>query len=145
MRYTAVPGVPPALCLDSASANGKAQFSLNTEGAESTVSDYIVQFFKTRRFWWDRTDSEDGLALRMMAFMRPKRRHCSPMCLPRMTAAAAHQPCGVEPSACLFADESRLALPFVYILGGVSMAALSIRKIRSMEQSQISYSNLQAQ
>lgn len=146
VRYTAVPGVPPAPLLGSASANGKAQFSFKTEGAESTVSDYIVQFFKTRRFWWDKTDSEDGLALRMMAFMPSETQTLLANVfttpdgrLRHISLVAWNRP----PAS--FADESRLALPFVYILGGVSMAALSIRKIRSMEQSQISYSNLQAQ
>jgi hypothetical protein len=44
-----------------------------------------------------------------------------------------------------FADASTVALPFVYVMGGISAAATSLCKIRSMEQSQISYSNLQAQ
>lgn len=42
-------------------------------------------------------------------------------------------------------DSNSIALPFVTILGGYALAALAIRKVRSIEQSQISYSNLQAQ
>lgn len=137
---------PGVIVLGTDSASGPCDFHFNNRGTEKTLSDFLGTYLKTRHFWWDREDTEDDLSLRMMDLM--------PNAAQTMLGTAFMTNEGKTKFAMFaswnrppaeFGDSHTIALPFAYILGGCTLAALALRKVRSLEMSQISYSNLQAQ
>jgi hypothetical protein len=126
-------------------SGGACAFHFRQKGAEDTLSEFIKTWLKTRHFWWDREDDDD-LSQQIMGLMPNEA---------QTTLGTAFLTFDGKPKFAIFAtwnrppsefgDSSTIALPFAWILGGCTMAALAVRKVREMEQSQISYSNLQAQ
>jgi hypothetical protein len=121
-------------------------FHFEKEGTERTMSDFLGTYLKTRHFWWDREDSEDDLSKRIMDLMPDEAQTVLGTAFmtyegkPRFAMFAAwNRP----PSE--FGDSHNIALPFAHNLGSCTLAALAVRKVRTLEMSQISYSNLQAQ
>jgi hypothetical protein len=132
--------------LGTASSGGSGSFHFNRPGSEKTMTEFLETWLKTRHFWWDRENAEDELSHRIVdlmpndaqtilgsAFLTGEGR-----CKFAMFASWNRPPSE-------FSDSQTTALPFAWILGGCTMAALAIRQVRHLEQSQISYSNLQAQ
>jgi hypothetical protein len=125
-------------------SEGDASFNFHQSRAEATLAGFLKAWVRTRHSWWDRENSEDETAQQFMSLM--------PMQCQTALASAFMTYDGKQRFA-VFAtwnqqpseDSNSIALPFVTILGGYAFAALAIRKVRSIEQSQISYSNLQAQ
>ncbi|WWD18560.1 hypothetical protein CI109_103013 [Kwoniella shandongensis] len=121
------------------------QFAFNELGAEATLSEFLKSYLTSRQFWWDREQSSDPLSKRIMGLMPAE---CeTALGTPFMgydgkVRFAAFATWNRPPSS--FMDSSTTGLSFVGILGGCVMAALAIRKMRGLDQSQISYSNLQA-
>jgi hypothetical protein len=145
VHHVPAPGAPPVVVLGTSTSDPDSSFHFLRPGTEETLGQYLSTFLKTRRFWWDRQD-QDSLCGRLMG------------CLPNESQTLlAHALIPFEGRARFatfvawnrppesFADSSTSSLPFIHILGGITNAAVSIRKMRAMEQSQISYSNLQAQ
>ncbi|ORX40020.1 hypothetical protein BD324DRAFT_615975 [Kockovaella imperatae] len=110
-----------------------------------TVRDFAESWIKDRHFWWDREDDDDELNNRVMRLMPAEANTTLATAFITYDGRlrfAMFASWKSNPSA--FADSNIASLPFTYILGGCTAAALAIRKIRSLEHSQISYSNLQA-
>jgi hypothetical protein len=114
-------------------------------GAENTIADFLRVWLKTRHFWWDREDGDD-LSQRIMGLLPGSAQ--TVMAMAFMTADgkikfATFASWRQSPSQ--FGDSGTMALPFAWIIGGCTMAALAVHRVRGLEKSQISYSNLQAQ
>ncbi|WRT67849.1 uncharacterized protein IL334_004823 [Kwoniella shivajii] len=128
------------------SADESTKFRLDTPGAESVLTEYLREYFVTRHFWWDKEDDTDVLSQRIMGLMPAQA---------QTALGATFMGHDGKIKFCMFAtwnnppsslvDSSLVSLPFVWILGGCLMAALAMKRIRALEQTQISYSNLQAQ
>ncbi|ORY25636.1 hypothetical protein BCR39DRAFT_600069 [Naematelia encephala] len=121
------------------------QFHFDQPGAQSTLADYLSVYLKTRKFWWDREDPDDDLTHRIMALMPDQAQTTLATAFMLYNGSVKYIAFATwrkPPSQ--FAESSTMALPFTWIMGGVTMAALAIRKVRSQEQSHITYSNLQA-
>lgn len=114
------------------------------EGKGHHLSEIIPHYIKNRHFWWDRED-EDELAKKFMSMVPAEARTSlmAALMTPDGTLWIAIFASWSKPPSD-FGDFSRTAVPFAWILGSSAMAAMSIRKVRAIEQSQISYSNLQA-
>ncbi|WVR06437.1 hypothetical protein IAU60_003468 [Kwoniella sp. DSM 27419] len=131
--------------LGSSSGTRETQYHFDEAGVETTLSEFLKTYLQTRQFWWDREDSSDDLSRRVMALMpRESQTAMGTAFLGSdgkvrfaMFATWNHPPSSLV-------DSSMIALPFVWILGGCLMAALAMKKMRALEASQISYSNLQA-
>jgi len=137
---------PGVTVLGTDSASGSCDFHFNNRGTEQTLSDFLGTYLKTRHFWWDREDSEDDLSRRIMNLMPDAAQTVlgtAFMTYEGKTRFAMFASWNRPPSE--FGDSHNIALPFAYILGGCTLAALALRKVRTLEMSQISYSNLQAQ
>lgn len=141
-------GVSVAQRKDKDNSDGDEEvmkFDFGAEDIQSTISQLIVEYLTNRRFWWHR-DSDSALG-RKVAAMFPSQTQTLLVTfmftfdgqVRNVTLAAWDKP------SSKFEDSSTLSLPFIQVLGGLGVAALTFRKVRSMEQSQISYSNLQAQ
>ncbi|WVF68925.1 hypothetical protein IAT40_003699 [Kwoniella sp. CBS 6097] len=128
-------------------SNGKANtsFRLNAPGVQSTLGDFLKMYMEKRHYWWDREDPDDELSIKIMDLMPEE---CQTALGTTFLGADGKVRFAMfatwnEPPSSLV-DSSMVALPFVWILGGCLMAALAMKKMRALEQSQISYSNLQA-
>ena len=120
-------------------------FDFAAPDMSQTLAEALVAYLTKRRFWWQRHGSSpleqkvlaivpgetQTLLVHFMFTFDGRLRTATFACWNRAPAQ--------------FEESNTLSLPFMQILGGLSGAALSFRKVRSMEQSQISYSNLQAQ
>ncbi|WVW84762.1 hypothetical protein I302_106797 [Kwoniella bestiolae CBS 10118] len=123
----------------------RIRFRLDADGVESVLAEFLRVYFATRRFWWDREENEDPLSSKIMNLMPPQAQTALG------TTFMGHDgkikfvmfATWNEPPSSLV-DSSLVALPFIWILGGCLIAALAMKKIRALEQSQISYSNIQA-
>jgi hypothetical protein len=117
----------------------------DTPGAENTVNEFLRTWLKTRHFWWDREDG-DQLCQKIMGLVPDKSQTVLAMAFMTYDGRirfATFVSWRQSPST--FGDSGTMALPFAWIVGGCTMAALAIKQVRNLEQSQISYSNLQAQ
>ena len=127
------------------STEPKRPFNFDAPDISQTLSDALIAFLTTRRFWWQ-THGTSVLERKVLAIVPAETQtlliHFMFTFDGRLRTATFA--CWNRPPAC-FEESSTLSLPFIQVLGGLSGAALSFRKVRSMEQSQISYSNLQAQ
>jgi hypothetical protein len=126
--------------------DGIDDFQLQGEGVPATLGKFLKQYLTKRHFWWDREDEEDVLAQEVMALMpRNSQTTLATACMgwDGRVRFAIFASWNKPPSS--FGDTASVALPFVWILSGSIMASLAVRKMRTLEQSQISYSNLQAQ
>ena len=146
VNHVPISGSPPVVILGTSAETPNAKFNFLQSGTEGTLAEYLAAFLKTRRFWWDKSNQDDTLCSKMMGLMPDTSETVMVNAyftgdgrVRVATFASWNRP----PSS--FIDTSTVSLPFIQILGGISMAARSVRKIRAMEQSQISYSNLQAQ
>ncbi|WOO77936.1 Response regulator mcs4 [Vanrija pseudolonga] len=113
--------------------------------APQTISKFVKTYLMTRHFWWDREDENDELAKEVMMLMPGKSQTVLAtvfMGFDGTLRYATFASWARAPTA--FDDTSRLALPFVWIVGATLISALALRRVRTIEQSQISYSNLQA-
>ncbi|WWC88463.1 uncharacterized protein L201_003374 [Kwoniella dendrophila CBS 6074] len=122
-----------------------SKFHFDTTGVESVLSQFLKKYLETRQFWWDREENDDPLSKRIMDLMPTEAQTALGTTfmghdgkIKFVMFATWNKP----PSSLV--DSSMVALPFVWILGGCLMAALAMKKVRDLEQSQISYSNLQA-
>jgi signal transduction histidine kinase len=132
--------------LGTDSGDQACTFHFDRHGAEQTLSEFLETFLKTRHFWWDREDTQDELSQRIMDLMPGKAQTtlgAAFLSYEGKAKFAMFASWDRPPSA--FGDSQTVALPFAWILGGCTAAALAVRKMRALEQSQISYSNLQAQ
>ena len=123
---------------------GSGSYHFDRPSAGQQFSEVIRTYIKTRHFWWDR-EEEDEVSSNLMGMMPDDSK--TTLMATLMTSdgtlrIAVLASWNKAPNQ--FGDYSRMALPFAWILGGSIMAAMSVRKVRSLEQSQISYSNLQA-
>lgn len=124
--------------------SGSGTYHFDRPNAGQQFSEVIRTYIKTRHFWWDR-EEQDEVSLNLMGMMPDESK--TTLMATLMTSdgtlrIAVLASWDKPPNQ--FGDYSRMALPFAWILGGSIMAAMSVRKVRSLEQSQISYSNLQA-
>ncbi|KAL1408538.1 hypothetical protein Q8F55_005350 [Vanrija albida] len=113
--------------------------------APQTMAKFVKTYLMTRHFWWDREDENDELAKEVMKLMPAKSQTVLAtvfMGFDGTLRYATFATWARAPTA--FDDTSRLALPFVWIVGATLISALALRRVRTIEQSQISYSNLQA-
>lgn len=127
------------------SADGEAAFHFHHDDSETVLGDFLKSWLRNGHFWCDR-DNSDELSRRIMALMPEQSQTTlatALMTYDGKTRFATFASWNRPPST--FGESSTVALPAPGILGGIAMAALAIRKVRSLEQSQISYSNLQAQ
>ena len=124
---TAQPGVN---VLGTDSASGPCAFHFDTRGTEETLSDFIETWLKTRHFWWDREDAEDDLARRIMNLMPNEAQTVlgtAFLTYDGKTRFAMFASWNRPPAD--FGDSQTIALPFAWIMGGCTMAALAIRKV----------------
>ncbi|KAK4685195.1 hypothetical protein P7C73_g4960, partial [Tremellales sp. Uapishka_1] len=133
------------LGLDGGSAVHNNGFNFWATGVEKTIQNYLKTYLTKRQVWWDREDPENELACQVMKLVPVESQTTLAMaCMGpdgkiRYTIFASWN----RPPSTL-GDLSSVALPFANILMGSINASLAIRKIRELERSQISYSNLQA-
>ncbi|KAK8858668.1 hypothetical protein IAR55_002897 [Kwoniella newhampshirensis] len=123
----------------------QTEFGFDEAGAVQTLADFLKSYLSSRQFWWDREEGADDLSQRIMALMPDQSE--TVLGMPFMAydgkmRFAAFATWNRPPAS--FMESSTTGLSFVGILGGCIMAALAIRTMRGIEQSQISYSNLQA-
>lgn len=124
------------------SGNG---FAFETPGAATTLAGYVSSYLRHRRFWWDREDSSDSLASQLL-FLMPSGSQtvlANVFLTYNGTLQFAASVAWDRPPAS-FDDTSRLAMPFVYIVGAGLVSSMAVVRMRGIEESQISYSNLQA-
>ena len=136
--------VPTAPGIRILGRSGSGHYHFDRPGSGQQFSQVIHKYIKTRHFWWDREEG-DQTSTDFMAMMPEEAK--TTLMATLMTADGTLRitvltSWNKPPSA--FGDYSRMALPFAWILSGATMAAMSVRKVRLLEQSQISYSNLQA-
>ena len=146
LHYVPRNGNPGIEVLGTDSVSGPSNFRFDQPGSEVTLTDFLKHYMKTRHFWWDKEDAQDDLAQRIMSLMPSEAQTtfgAAYLTFDGRTRFAMFASWNRPPSE--FGDSSTIAFPFAWILGGCTMAALAIRKVRQLEQSQISYSNLQAQ
>lgn len=123
---------------------GGGTYHFDQPGAGHDFSEVIRKYIKTRHFWWDRQEDDDtSRSFMSMMPTEAKTTLMATIMTPDGTLRLAVLASWNKPPS-QFGDFSRQALPFAWILSGSLMAAMSVRKVRSLEQSQISYSNLQA-
>ncbi|OCF37230.1 hypothetical protein I316_01137 [Kwoniella heveanensis BCC8398] len=121
------------------------KFRFDTPGVSNVLVDFLKLYIEERHYWWDREDPDDELSIKIMDLMPEE---CQTALGTTFLGAdgkvrfAMFATWNDPPSSLV--DSSMVALPFVWILGGCLMAALAMKKMRAIEQSQISYSNLQA-
>lgn len=127
------------------SAKPGFEIDFHRPNATETLAKFTKSYLMTRHFWWDREDPDDELAQEIMSFMPDK---CKTVLSTVFLTFDGMLRYAVfvswERSPCSFDDSSRLALPFVWIIGAALTSGLAISRIRSVEESQITYSNLQA-
>jgi signal transduction histidine kinase len=136
--------VPTAPGMRVMGRSGSGQYHFDQTDSAKQFSQVIHKYIKSRHFWWDREEG-DTTSNNLMAMMpeEAKTTLMATLMTPDGALRFAILSSWNRPPAS-FTDYSRMALPFQWILGGSVMAAMSVRKVRTMEQSQISYSNLQA-
>ncbi|GMK57489.1 hypothetical protein CspeluHIS016_0403230 [Cutaneotrichosporon spelunceum] len=121
------------------------EVDVNKPNATETMAKFAKAYLATSHFWWDREDPNDELAQEIMAFMPSK---CQTVLSTVFLTFDGMLRYAVfvlwERSPRSFDDSSRLALPFVWIIGAALTSGLAISRVRSVEESQITYSNLQA-
>ncbi|BEI96246.1 hypothetical protein CcaverHIS631_0111950 [Cutaneotrichosporon cavernicola] len=118
---------------------------VNKPNATETMAKFAKTYLATSHFWWDREDPNDELAQEIMAFMPDKSQTVLStvfLTFDGMLRYAVFVQWERSPRS--FDDSSRLALPFVWIIGAALTSGLAISRVRSVEESQITYSNLQA-
>ncbi|WWC62667.1 uncharacterized protein I303_105264 [Kwoniella dejecticola CBS 10117] len=130
---------------DQSDNEDTGQFRFNSANVEDTLSRFLKTYLARRQFWWDREETQDALSAKIMDLMP---------CQAQTALGTTFLGYDGKIKFVMFAtwdrppsslvDSSLVALPFVWILGGCLMAALAMKKIRALEQSQINYSNLQA-
>ncbi|WVQ65701.1 uncharacterized protein L199_003879 [Kwoniella botswanensis] len=127
------------------SADKETSFHFDTTGVESVLAEFLKVYLSTRQFWWDREENANPLSMRIMDLMPTEAQTALSTTLMGHDGKIKFVMFATwnEPPSSLV-DSSIVSLPFVWILGGCLMAALAMKKIRALEQSQISYSNLQA-
>lgn len=133
----------PGMRILGRSGSGTYHFDQPNTGQQ--FSEVIRKYIKTRHFWWDREEQDDDVSVNLMSMMPDESKTtlmATLMTTDGTLRIAVLASWNKPPNQ--FGDYSRMALPFAWILGGSIMAAMSVRKVRSLEQSQISYSNLQA-
>jgi len=122
---------PGVNVLGTDSASGPCAFHFGTHGTERTLSEFIETWLKTRHFWWDREDAEDELARRIMDLMPDEAQTVlgtAFLTYDGKTRFAMFASWNRPPAD--FGDSQTIALPFAWIMGGCTMAALAIRKVR---------------
>lgn len=121
------------------------EVDFNKPNATETIAKFAKTYLATSHFWWDREDPNDELAQQIMAFMPDKCKTVLStvfLTFDGMLRYAVFVSWERAPRS--FDDSSRLAVPFVWIIGAALTSGLAISRIRSVEESQITYSNLQA-
>ena len=125
-------------------SDGEGQHHVDAPDGPAIVSEFIKDFFVCRRYWYARDDEDDELSKRVMSLM-PAKTHTA-LALTWMNYNGALRfvtfVAWDRPPSML--GNTAKALPFTWIMNGLTAAALAIRSVRNLEQSQISYSNLQA-
>jgi len=121
------------------------QFDFSSPSAPHVLREFVKTYLVKKRFWWDREDESDELALQLMSFMPDEGQ--TMLATPFMTYTGALRYAIIAvwsrpPNT--FDDSSRLAVPFVWVIGAALLSSLAILRIRAIEESQITYSNLQA-
>jgi hypothetical protein len=140
-----VDGTGMAMNGENGEQSVRKAFDFSAPDLTQTLSEALREYLTKRRFWWQ-THGSSALEQKVLAIVPSETQtlvvHFTFTFDGRLRTATFG--CWNRPPA-QFDESSTLSLPFMQILGGLSGAALSFRKVRSMEQSQISYSNLQAQ
>lgn len=147
IHYVPRSNEPGVTVLGTDSSSGPCAFHFDQRGAERTLSDFLETWLKTKHFWWDREDAENDDLSRRIVDLMPNQAQTilgsAFMTWEGKCRFAMFVSWNKPPAE--FGDSQTIALPFAWIMGGCTMAALAIRTVRNLEQSQISYSNLQAQ
>lgn len=121
------------------------EFNFDDPSAPSVLPQFIKRYLSKRQFWWDRDDPDDELAKQLMVFLPDRCQTVLVTVFMTFTGTLKYATFAVwskPPSA--FDDSSRLALPFVWIIGAALVSSVALIRVRMMEESQITYSNLQA-
>ena len=120
-------------------------YDFSSAAAVDLLGDLLKSYLTSRRVWWSRENKADPLGSRISTFAPTDVN--THMILPSLDV-------GGRAHFAVFASwrsshpqslENAGDLQFVRMLCGAVQASLSIKRMRELEQSQISYSNLQAQ
>lgn len=120
-------------------------FAFESRGAATTLAEYVSAYLRQRRFWWDREDMSDSLASQLLLLMPAGTQTVLANVFLAYNGTlqfAVFVAWDRAPAS--FDDTSRLAMPFVYIVGAALVSSMAVVRMRGIEESQISYSNLQA-
>lgn len=120
-------------------------YDFSSAASVDLLGDLLKSYLTSRRVWWSRGNKIDPLGARI-AKLAPADVNTN-MILPSLDVGGrAHFAVFASwRSSQPQASESNGDLQFVRMLCGAVQASLAIRRMRELEQSQISYSNLQAQ
>ncbi|RXK36776.1 hypothetical protein M231_05937 [Tremella mesenterica] len=125
--------------------SGSAQLHLDQPGVEGTFADVIKASLKSRRFWFYRDDEEDDeLSHRVMALVPDQAQITLAVCWPTYNGALKFLSFVSWNKPPSMLGHTAKAVPFAWLLSSLTSGVLAVRSIRNMEESQISYSNLQA-
>lgn len=135
----------PGVEIMGQSGAADAIFDFDKPEAITTLAEFIKEYFTNRHFWWDCEDPSDKLAHRLMCFMPHKTQTLLASVFMTHNGTLRHATfISWERPPANFDDSSRLALPFVWIIGAALASGLAVTRVRNVEESQITYSNLQA-
>ena len=125
---------------------GGLEFNFHHASSSRVLSDYLGNYLKTRQIWWSRDEIHGELGKDLMdllpngcqtalfaAFLSPDGRFRF------ATVIAWTKP----PSA--FSGFDTSAIPFIWVVGGCMMAALALRRVRTMETTRNHCGQVQAQ
>lgn len=122
---------------------GESDMRLQRAEARDVISACIQSFFKHKRYWYAQ-DDDDELSPRLMSVMPANTHTAMALCWLNYDGALKFimlVSWGQPPV--MFGNAAK-ALPFAWIVAGLTACALAVRSIRNIEQSQITYSNIQA-
>lgn len=121
------------------------EFDFHQPDTHEVLSQFIKRYLLTRHNWWDREDPNDELAKQMFLFMPDQAKTVLATVFLTYSGAPRYATFAVwSRPPCAFDDSSRLALPFVWIISAALASSLAILRMRAIEESQITYSNIQA-
>lgn len=146
VHHVPTTGSPSKIPLAHSSTDPNEVFDFGIKEIDKTFCELMVTYIQERKFWWNRDEKDETLGARVMSICPSPAETLLVHFMITADGRIQHLMLATwnrPPST--FADSSALALPFIQILGGLSFAALNFRKVRAMETSKISYSNLQAQ
>ena len=123
---------------------GEGAMRLQRSEARDVISACIQSFFKYKRYWYAQ-DDDDDLSPRLMSVMPADTHTALALCWLNYDGALKFIMLVSWTQPPVMFGNAAKALPFAWIVAGLTACALAVRSIRNIEQSQITYSNVQAQ